>query len=123
MTSFLVVDDSRPLRQDMIEAITSLGFTDIREAINGHDALDKVENKMPGVITLDWNMPLMDGLQFVKILRTLPGGDIPKVIFCSSEGRHSKIKTAFQHGANEYIVKPVSTESLRERLLLMEVIK
>ena len=122
MTSFLVVDDSKILRQHAADLIQVLGFTDIRQAINGQDALDQVTDKMPDVITLDWNMPVMDGLSFVKALRKLPNGNDVKVIFCTSEGRHARIQQAFDAGADEYIVKPLELAALRERLLLLEVI-
>lgn len=122
MTSFLVVDDSKILRQHMVDLIKHLGFSNIDEAINGKEALDKVQKKMPDVITLDWNMPLMDGLSFVKALRRLPNGKLPKVIFCTSEGRNAKMVTAFENGADEYIVKPVELAALRERLMLLEII-
>ena len=122
MTSFLVVDDSKILRQHMVDLLGILGFTDISTAINGQDALDQVKKKMPDVITLDWNMPLMDGLSFVQHLRNMPNGKTTKVIFCTSEGRHARIQMAFNAGADEYIVKPVDVTALRECLLLLDVI-
>jgi two-component system, chemotaxis family, chemotaxis protein CheY len=122
MTSFLVVDDSKILRQHMIELLSNLGFSDIENAINGQDALDKIQKRMPDIITLDWNMPVMDGLSFLKALRRLPNGKQAKVIFCTSEGRNTKMVAAFENGADEYIVKPVELPALRERLMLLGVI-
>lgn len=122
MTSFLVVDDSKVLRQHMVDLLGILGFTDISQAINGQDALEQVQKKLPNVITLDWNMPVLDGIGFVKALRKLPNGKDVKVIFCTSEGRHARIQMAFDAGADEYIVKPVEAADLRERLQLLEVI-
>jgi two-component system chemotaxis response regulator CheY len=122
MTSFLVVDDSKILRQHIKDLLAILGFAKIEEAINGQDALEKIQQKMPDVITLDWNMPLMDGLSFVKSLRRLPNGKDVRVIFCTSEGRNAKMRQAFEAGADEYIVKPVELAALKERLMLLGII-
>ena len=65
---------------------------------------------MPDAILLDWNMPVMDGYDFLKALRRLPGGDGPKVVFCTTENDVAHIARALHAGANEYIMKPFDKE-------------
>jgi two-component system chemotaxis response regulator CheY len=119
MKSVLVVDDAISLRAHNIDILKALGFTKISEAINGQDAYGQVKAKMPDIITLDWNMPVMDGLAFLKALRQLPNGKHPKVIFCTSEGRSHKIQMAMDAGADEYIVKPVDLLTMHEKLQVL----
>jgi two-component system chemotaxis response regulator CheY len=61
---------------------------------------------MPDVILLDWGMPVMDGLEFLRRLRAEPGGDRPVVVFCTAETHPDRIREALDVGANEYIMKP-----------------
>jgi two-component system chemotaxis response regulator CheY len=65
---------------------------------------------MPDAVLLDWNMPVMDGLDFLVELRKLDGGDDPKVIFCTTENDVAHIAKAIRAGANEYIMKPFDRE-------------
>ncbi|MFN8758141.1 MAG: response regulator, partial [Tagaea sp.] len=65
---------------------------------------------------LDWNMPVMDGIQFLRALRALPGGDAPIVLFCTTETELTKIQTAIEAGANEYIMKPFDSEIVESKL-------
>lgn len=69
----------------MKSCLEALGFDDISEAENGQVALNFCKSHLPDIITLDWNMPVMDGHEFLKTLRKLPGGDKPVVVFCSTE--------------------------------------
>ena len=118
----LVVDDQISIRDYIISCFQQLEFNDITEAINGADALKISKTALPDLITLDWNMPLMNGLDFLKSLRALPGGDKPIVIFCSTEGRQKKIDEVMAAGANAYIVKPVSLEKLRGELVALKLL-
>ena len=65
---------------------------------------------MPDAVLLDWHMPMMDGLEFLKRLRREPGGDAPAVVFCSAENRAERIREALDAGADEYIMKPFDGE-------------
>jgi two-component system, chemotaxis family, chemotaxis protein CheY len=78
----------------------------ISEAENGEEAIETCKSQLPDAILLDWNMPKMDGYDFLRVLRRLPGGDKPKVVFCTTENDVAHIARALHAGANEYIMKP-----------------
>jgi len=105
MTYCLIVDDSRTIRKVSREIIESLSF-EVAEAENGESGLSKCRARMPDVVLLDWNMPVMDGYSFLKELRKSPGGEIPKVVFCTTENDMDHITRALEAGADEYIMKP-----------------
>ena len=105
MKSCLVVDDSRVVRMVARKILQDLEF-EILEAEDGQVALDVCKKKMPDAILLDWNMPVMNGLDFLRRLRAVPGGDQPKVVFCTTENDVAHIARALHAGANEYIMKP-----------------
>lgn len=115
MTKILIVDDSKVVRSFISRCLDELGFSDKEEAIHGQDALDKVNTSMPDLILLDWNMPVMDGLEFLKALRKMPNGASPIVIFCTTENDLGKIQEALANAANEYIMKPFDAEILRTK--------
>lgn len=109
MSVCLVVDDSRVIRKVARRIVEDIGFS-CEEAEDGQQALDYCQKQFPKAIMLDWNMPVMDGLEFLKALRALPGGDSPIVIFCTTENDMSKIQEAILAGANEYIMKPFDAD-------------
>jgi len=82
----------------------------IAEAQDGREAIECCNALMPDAILLDWNMPQMDGYEFLKALRRLPGGERPKVVFCTTENDVAHIARALHAGANEYIMKPFDKE-------------
>lgn len=101
----LLVDDSRVIRKVSRRILEDLGF-EVAEAADGVEAMAWCSAVMPDVILLDWRMPAMNGLDFLRKLRTEPGGDRPKVIFCSVENEIEAIREALDAGADEYIMKP-----------------
>jgi len=101
----LVVDDSRVIRKVSRRILEDLGF-EVAEAADGVEAMAWCSAVMPDAILLDWRMPAMDGLEFVKKLRDQPGGDAPKVLFCSVENDLEAIREALDAGADEFIMKP-----------------
>ncbi|HEX2654225.1 MAG TPA: response regulator [Xanthobacteraceae bacterium] len=109
MKSCLVVDDSSVIRKVARRILEGLSF-EIFEAEDGKQALDYCRQKLPDAILLDWNMPVMDGYDFLKELRRLPNGDHPKVVFCTTENDVVHIARALHAGANEYIMKPFDKE-------------
>ena len=105
MKTCLVVDDSGVVRKVGRRIVEAMGFQVI-EAEDGSKALEACKQALPDAVLLDWNMPVMDGLEFLNHLRTLPGGDVPKVVFCTTENGMDHIARALAAGANEYIMKP-----------------
>ena len=101
----LVVDDSRVMRKVALRIVEQLNFEGV-EACDGLEALTYCRAAMPDAILLDWAMPVMDGLEFLRQLRKEPGGHKPVVVFCTAETHPAKIRTALDFGANEYIMKP-----------------
>ena len=111
----LIVDDSGAIRAVARGLLEQLGFaTD--EAVNGLDAIAVCRRRMPDMILLDRNMPELDGIGCVRALRALPGGQAPKVIFCTSESSPDGIAEAIAAGADEYIMKPFDREILELKL-------
>jgi two-component system chemotaxis response regulator CheY len=109
MKQVLVVDDSIVIRKVARRILEGLSF-EIMEAENGQDALKACARRMPDAILLDWNMPVMDGMQFLRELRRRPDGGGPKVIFCTTENDVAHIARAVNAGADEYIMKPFDRE-------------
>ncbi|MDA0831849.1 MAG: response regulator [Planctomycetota bacterium] len=116
MKTILVVDDSRAVRLVSRRVLGSLGL-DVLEAENGEDALRIVRNYSPiDAVLLDWNMPIMDGMQFLQALRAEPLPTQPVVVMCTIENGMPRIVQAMQSGANEYVMKPFTEEIIRNKL-------
>ena len=105
MKTCLVVDDSSVIRKIASRILEEMDFR-IVEAEDGAQALEACRRELPDAVLLDWNMPVMDGFEFMIQLRLLPGGDQPKVVFCTTENDVAHIARALHAGANEYIMKP-----------------
>jgi two-component system chemotaxis response regulator CheY len=105
MRTCLVVDDSSVIRKIARRILEELGFQ-IIEAEDGEKALEACARELPDAVLLDWNMPVMDGYEFLGNLRRMPGGEKPKVVFCTTENGMDHIARALDAGANEYIMKP-----------------
>ncbi|MFN2099835.1 PleD family two-component system response regulator [Altererythrobacter sp. MF3-039] len=118
MKSCLVIDDSRVIRKVSRHILEALGFA-VEEAENGREGLDRCAGTMPDVILLDWNMPVMTGIEFITQLRKSPGGDQPKVVFCTTENDVAHIREAISAGADEYVMKPFDHETLQIKLQLV----
>ena len=115
MRTCLIVDDSRVIRKVARQIFETLSFV-CEEAENGQLALDACKAKLPDFILLDWNMPVMNGMEFLLALRQLPGGDKPIVVFCTTENDMAHIQQAMGAGANEYIMKPFDADIIRGKL-------
>jgi len=111
----LIVDDSRIIRKVARRIVETLGF-EVDEAADGAEALTYCMGAMPYVVLLDWQMPVMDGLTFLRRLRALPGGRAPKVLFCTIETRADRIAEALSAGADDYVMKPFDGEILHSKL-------
>ncbi len=121
MKTCLIVDDSRVIRSVARRIVTDLGFA-VREAENGLAALDVCETDLPDVILLDWNMPKMGGLEFLRALRQLPDGHLPKVVFCTTENGITEMQEAMTAGADEFIMKPFDADIVEERFAMVGLI-
>jgi two-component system chemotaxis response regulator CheY len=115
MKKALVVDDSSFIRKIARQILENMGF-EVAEAKDGAHALEQCEVALPDFILLDWNMPVMSGLEFLTKLRKMPKGDEPQVVFCTTENTRDKILTALEAGATEYIMKPFDQEIIRTKL-------
>jgi two-component system chemotaxis response regulator CheY len=118
MKNCLIVDDSRVIRKVSRYIVESLGFA-VDEAADGLEALAKCDALMPDVILLDWNMPVMSGIEFLEKLRQRPGGRAPKVVFCTTENDVAHIREAIDAGADEYVMKPFDHDTLQIKLQLV----
>jgi len=110
----LIVDDSRIIRKVARRIVEGLGF-EVDEAADGAEALAYCASAMPEIVLLDWNMPVMDGLTFLRRLREQTGGDRPKVLFCTIETAPERIAEALAAGADEYVMKPFDGEILQSK--------
>jgi len=122
MKSCLIVDDSRVIRKVARQIFDSVGFS-CDEAEDGKQALESCQAKLPDIVLLDWNMPVMDGIEFLRALRKMPGGNVPVVVFCSTENDIQHIQEALATGANEYIMKPFDADIVRSKLVQLGVIE
>jgi len=118
MKRCLIVDDSRVIRRVAAKILQDLGF-ETEEAENGKKAVDAAKIRMPNVVFMDRDMPVMDGLSCVKALRALPHGNEAAVVFCTTENDVPDISQALEAGADEYIMKPFDGEIVRSKLCLL----
>lgn len=116
MKTCLVVDDSRVVRKVAMRIAEGLGFA-CEEAEDGQKAYEACSKAMPDAILLDWNMPVMSGIEFLEKLRMMDGGDHPKVVFCTTENDIEHIQRAMSAGANEYIMKPFDSEIIETKFM------
>lgn len=115
----LVVDDSKAMRRILTSMIVHEGYT-VHEAENGKSALAKLEETGPvELMLIDWNMPEMSGIELVRELRTRPQFADSRLMMVTSETDLERIVQALEAGANEYVMKPVTPEALREKLQIL----
>ena len=113
--SCLVVDDSRVVRKVAHRILEANGFT-VDEAEDGWQAFAACRRAMPGWVLLDWNMPNMNGLEFLQAVRREFDGGQPPVVFCTTETEMAFIERAIESGAQEYVMKPFDAEILLGKL-------
>ena len=120
MKSCLVVDDSKVIRKVARHILETLEFT-VSEACDGREALDACLASPPDVILLDWNMPVMSGLDFLRALRQSEVASQSKVVFCTTENGTAYIRAAIEAGADEYVMKPFDRDTLHSKLQIVGV--
>jgi len=115
----LIIDDSRAMRMVLRRIVTNAGF-DVVEAGDGQAALDTLdEASLPDVALIDWNMPVMDGLQFVNAVRAQPAMRNITLMMVTTESEQSQIVRALAAGAHEYLIKPFTPEALLDKLSML----
>lgn len=116
----MVIDDSRAMRGILKRILIPLGF-EVREAGNGRDALDQLWNEdlQPQLALIDWNMPEMNGLEFVVAVRKQKHLRQMTLMMVTTESEHGQIVRALAAGAHEYVIKPFTAEAIIEKLAYM----
>lgn len=118
----LVIDDSRAMRKILRRVLERMGF-EVSEAENGQVALDLiVEQGAPDVALVDWNMPVMDGLQFVVNLRAQREYRSVTLMMVTTESEYSQIVRALAAGAHEYLIKPFTADAVEEKLAILGMV-
>jgi two-component system chemotaxis response regulator CheY len=118
----LVIDDSRAMRMILTRTLTGLGF-EVQQAGDGREALDSIEHgPLPSVCLVDWNMPVMNGLEFITAVRATPGYRNITLMMVTTESEHSQIVRALAAGAHEYVIKPFAPETIEEKLRFLGVV-
>jgi two-component system chemotaxis response regulator CheY len=115
----LVVDDDHYMRKVVRTMLAAIGVKTVFEAPDGISGLDSIRQNSPDLVIVDWEMPMIDGSQFVRMVRSpneFPIPDIP-IIILSGHGDRWRVVEAARVGAHEYLLKPVSTKSLRDRIV------
>ena len=112
---FLVVDDSATMRRIVVNSLQRVGFTDVVEAGDGHEALDKFDASIGFIIT-DWNMPNMGGVELAQAIRAKPEGKSIPILMVTARSVREDIITALEAGLNYYIVKPFTPAVLKEKI-------
>ena len=117
MKTCLVVDDSKVVRMVARKILEELGF-EVAEAEDGQVALDMSMESMPDVVLLDWNMPVMSGIEYLRALRvTDEGKKKPVAVFCTTENDMSHIQEGIAAGANEYIMKSFDSDIIQSKFV------
>lgn len=117
----LIVDDSRTMRMLLKRMMAEIGATEVVEAGHGQEALERCEEGAPTVALVDWNMPVMNGLEFVTAVRERREWDQMKLMMVTSESSPRQIYEALKAGADEYAMKPVQREMIEDKLASMGV--
>ena len=119
----LVIDDSRAMRSILRRALTDLGF-EVEEAGHGEQAIERLlsGDVLPDVCLVDWNMPVMNGLEFVTAVRRTPQWRQITLMMVTTESEHSQVVRALAAGAHEYVIKPFTSDAIVDKLNLLGLV-
>ncbi len=118
----LVIDDSRAMRRIVSSILEGLGY-EVQQAGHGREGLDVLETGyVPDLVCVDWNMPVMDGLQFVQAVRTMPEYKRMTLMMVTTESEHGQIVRALAAGAHEYVIKPFTPDAIADKLELLGLV-
>ena len=115
-TKFLVVDDMATMRRIIKSLLTQLGYKNVDEAEDGKEALNKLKNQKYDFVITDWNMPNMTGLELVQEIRKDPELKYLPVLMVTAEAKKENVIAAIKAGVNNYVVKPFTAETLKEKI-------
>jgi two-component system chemotaxis response regulator CheY len=113
----LFVEDSPTMRRIIANSLNKLGITDITEAENGVDALEKIQKDVFDMILTDWNMPEMNGKELVEHVRKMDNYKTVPILMITTRGMEEDVMTAIKTGVNGYVVKPFTPELLKKKML------
>ncbi len=113
---FLAVDDSPTMRRIVANTLRRIGYDDIVEAANGKDALAKLYSEKIDFIITDWNMPEMDGLEFIQAIKSDDNYKELPILMITTRGVKDDILEAMKAGVSSYIVKPFTPQTLKEKI-------
>ena len=114
MKKVLIVDDSRTSRRVLKDILDRAGYEVVGEAINGQEGFDQYVKLQPDIVTMDITMPVVDGIEAVKLIRKFDNN--AKIIMITAAGQKEKMVEALKYGASEFITKPFVEESVLEAL-------
>ena len=119
----LVIDDSRAMRLILRRIVTGLNF-EVVEAGNGREAMDRLEEleAVPELALIDWNMPEMNGLEFVTAVRADKRYRAMTLMMVTTESEHGQIVRALAAGAHEYVIKPFTPDAIVDKLVMLGLI-
>ena len=118
MATCLIADDSKVIRLLMSKIMNNLGFSVI-EAEDGEDVVELAQTQTPDLIIMDWNLPVLDGIDALYKIKQLTRTQNIKVIFCSSSSDETKIHQAITGGADDYIIKPFDGDIIASKLTIL----
>jgi two-component system chemotaxis response regulator CheY len=118
----LIVDDSSTMRKVLKSILTTAGFT-VLEAKGGAEALDCLKQNRAELALFDWNMPEMTGIELLGKVRSDPSYDVMKIMMVTTESEQPEIARALEEGADEYIMKPFTRESILDKLQIIGCIQ
>ena len=113
---FLIIDDSVTMRRIIANILGRLGYPDVVHAANGREALDRLATEPVDVVITDWYMPEMNGLDFVKILRTTPATSHIPIVIVTANAASDDIQHALELGVKGYILKPFTVETMKDKI-------
>jgi two-component system chemotaxis response regulator CheY len=113
---FLIVDDSSTMRRIIINTLNKLGHKECLEAANGREAVDRLAAKPVDMIITDWNMPEMSGVEFIRAVRSNEATRTVPVLMVTTNAAEEDIVEALRAGANSYVVKPFTPDTIREKI-------
>jgi len=116
----LVIDDSKSIRSILAKILLGVGFT-VEEAANGLEALDFIKKEKVDLALVDWNMPDMDGREFIQEVRKKAPTKDMRMVMVTTETAITKVAEALEAGADEYIMKPFTKKMIIEKLVLMDL--